>query len=162
MGGIQGWWCTVPVVPEGAHQSSHFLLNAVARGGPAALIPATPQHPSPLLSPRSHQVLGALAAQVAAEEESAAPLASAGECVSSTHLCDSSICSPVGDTLSAVLGDTLLGLVLTIAATLPSLHVHIAAGTHTADLSCFVEVCVCGGRGRKRQSAGVPLPGRWC
>ncbi|KAL6769541.1 hypothetical protein ACKKBG_A31400 [Auxenochlorella protothecoides x Auxenochlorella symbiontica] len=85
------------------------------------------------------KVLGALAAQVAAEEESAAPLASAGECVSSTHLCDSSICSPVGDTLSAVLGDTLLGLVLTIAATLPSLHVHIAAGTHTADISCFVE-----------------------
>lgn len=102
--------------------------------------PRTPL-PSPP-TPHSHQVLGALAAQVAAEEESAAPLASAGECVSSTHLCDSSICSPVGDTLSAVLGDTLLGLVLTIAATLPSLHVHIAAGTHTADISCFVEVCV--------------------
>jgi len=64
-----------------------------------------------------------------------------------------------------------LGLVLTIAATLPSLHVHIAAGPPTPDIPCFVEGCVvegggsdevlkspCRGGGVGRATAGVCTP----
>lgn len=62
------------------------------------------------------------------------------DCLLSYQFGDSKICSPEGDSLSAVIGDTVLGTVLTMASTLPSIIVHMRLGTCSAEIEALVKV----------------------
>lgn len=62
------------------------------------------------------------------------------DCLLSYQFGDSKICSPEGDSLSAVIGDTVLGTVLTMASTLPSIIVHMRLGTCSEEIEALVKV----------------------
>lgn len=81
--------------------------------------------------------MGVLASQVVAESRTRLPVL---DCVSAGHLEDSSICCPPDDSLSSVTGDIRLGMVLTIASTLPTLIIKMNEGVWTEPLQAFTEV----------------------
>lgn len=83
--------------------------------------------------------MGVIAGQVVAESKARMPSL---DCISAGQLEDSSICCPMDDSLSSVIGDIKLGLVLTIASSLPTLLIKMSEGIWTEPLQLFTEVRV--------------------